>query len=77
MKTQNVRLVDVFILGPFMIWAGTQLREPWARYGMIAAGTATIVYNWQNYRQYETGPYIPHLHTADCPTGYTTGIKCE
>lgn len=69
MKTQTVRLIDVFVLGPFMIWAGMQLREPWARAAMIAAGGATMAYNWQNYRQ---GGYMPHLHTPECPAGYPT-----
>ena len=32
-KTQNVRLIDVFLLGPTMIWAGLM----------------TIVYNGDNY----------------------------
>jgi hypothetical protein len=74
MKTQTVRLFDVFILGPFMIWAGTQLKNDIARTAMIAAGAGTIVYNWQNYRK---GGYVPHLHTADCPTGYVTGVQCN
>ena len=71
-KTQAIRLVDVFVLGPFMIWAGMQLREPWARVAMIAAGGATIAYNWQNYQR---GGHTPHLHTAECPTGYVTDAQ--
>ena len=51
MKTQQVRLIDVFVLGPFMIWAGMQLRHPLASAAMIAAGGATIAYNWQNYER--------------------------
>ncbi len=76
MKTQNVRLVDVFILGPFMIWAGMQLRDDWAKVAMIAAGAATMAYNWQNYEHYEKGGYVPHLHTSECPTGYITQPEC-
>lgn len=77
MKTQDVRLVDVFILGPFMIYAGTQLENEWLKTGMIVAGAMTIAYNWQNWRHYERGPYIPHVHTAECPSGYVTGIECN
>ena len=50
MKTQTIRLLDVFVLGPFMIWAATQLRNENARVAMLAAGVGTIVYNWENYK---------------------------
>jgi len=50
MKTQDVRLIDVFVLGPFMIWAAFQLRDDWAKVAMIAAGGATMSYNWRNYQ---------------------------
>lgn len=77
MKTQNVRLIDVFVLGPFMIWAGYQLKNDLAKAAMIAAGAATIAYNWQNYEHYSKGGYVPHLHTESCPTGYVTGVQCN
>ena len=53
-KTQGVRLVDVFVLGPAMIWAGRELarckREGLG--GFIGvAGVATILYNWRNYER--------------------------
>jgi hypothetical protein len=49
-KSQGVRLLDVFLLGPFMIWAGTQQRLPaWAKWGLIGAGIGTITYNAINY----------------------------
>ncbi len=51
MKTQNVRLFDVFILGPFMIWAGIQLQNEIAKSAMVAAGAGTIIYNWNNYKE--------------------------
>ena len=50
MKTQTIRLIDVFLLGPFMIWAGTQLKGDWAKAAMIGAGILTITYNARNYR---------------------------
>ena len=49
-KTQNVRLVDVFVLGPFMMWAGFQLKNDAAKMAMIGSGLATIIYNWNNYQ---------------------------
>jgi len=49
MKTQTVRLIDVFVLGPFMMWAGTQLENDTAKAAMVFAGIATMSYNWANY----------------------------
>lgn len=49
-KSQTVRLIDVFALGPFMIWFGLKSDAPdWARYIMIGSGVATIIYNGNNY----------------------------
>jgi len=51
MKAQSVRLVDVFVLGPFMVWAGlraTTLPE-WARTALVVSGILTVVYNGANY----------------------------
>jgi hypothetical protein len=50
-KGQTVRLIDVFVLGPFMLWAATQMRSDVARLTMATAGAATIVYNWRNYER--------------------------
>jgi len=50
-KTQLVRLTDVFVLGPTMLWASAQ-KEPlpgWARSFLFYTGIATIVYNLYNY----------------------------
>ena len=52
MKAQPVRLLDVFVLGPFMVWASTQLKSEPARVAMLAAGVGTMVYNWENYKAY-------------------------
>lgn len=50
-KTQRVRLLDVFALGPFMIWyALTAKGMPrGASFVLLVAGVATIVYNARNY----------------------------
>lgn len=49
-KSQAVRLVDVFLLGPFMLWAAGRLEAPpWARTTLAAAGALTILYNGRNY----------------------------
>lgn len=52
MKTQNVRLIDVFLLGPAMILAASQkgvISEP-VRLIVFVGGVATILYNWKNYQ---------------------------
>ena len=51
MKSQRVRLVDVFALGPFMVWYGLTTKRPpgWARTLMVVAGVATVLYNARNY----------------------------
>ncbi len=51
MKTQRVRLFDVLVLGPFMIWFADQADDsPYeARLALAAAGFATIAYNARNY----------------------------
>ena len=49
MKTQTVRLLDVFALGPFMVWAAQQVRPPWARDMLVVSGVLTMLYNGANY----------------------------
>jgi hypothetical protein len=55
MKSQDIRLLDVFVLGPFMIWAGYEIGKKKDLAGMVlaASGVATIAYNWKNYKAIE------------------------
>ena len=53
-KSQWVRLIDVFIYGPLLIWTGaTQIKN--SKYGdiirvaLIFFGATTISYNMRNY----------------------------
>lgn len=50
-KTQEVRLIDVFALGPFMVWFANRATgvPPWAKALMLVAGVLTILYNYRNY----------------------------
>jgi len=49
-KSQTVRLVDVFVLAPIMIYAGTLKSLPmWVRLSLIGMGVATAVYNGKNF----------------------------
>lgn len=47
-KSQNVRLFDVFVLGPLMVYAGIKHPNPVNKLIAIA-GVGTIIYNLNNY----------------------------
>jgi hypothetical protein len=51
MNVQWVRLVDVFLLGPLMVWFGVAAKDmpPWARAALVASGVSTSVFNGINY----------------------------
>lgn len=51
MKPQAVRLADVFIIGPLMLWGGLKLREDYPTAGPLLAflGAATVFYNGRNW----------------------------
>lgn len=58
-KTQFVRLLDVFLIGPLMIYAAWKCPLPQPqRMILLISGFATVIYNGRNYlniqRQYET-----------------------
>jgi len=53
MKSQQVRALDVVVLGPFMVWAGSRAKSPTARLGLVVSGIATILYNYNNYLKFE------------------------
>lgn len=53
MKTQTVRLLDVFFVGPWMVKAGMSL-DDWV---LIWLGIATVVYNGYWYLMYRNGGY--------------------
>lgn len=50
-KSQHIRLLDVFVLGPFMIYVGHKAKglTDFERNAMYAMGAATIWYNGRNY----------------------------
>ena len=65
MKSQSIRLLDVAVVGPLMIWAGIELsgkrgdaRQPWA--GLLAIfGATTIAYNARHYFLHREGGALP------------------
>ena len=51
MKSQTVRLLDVFAIGPLMIWGGLKATRSNEALGILlaATGVLTILYNGKNY----------------------------
>lgn len=51
MKTQTIRLIDVFALGPFMMYFAYQAKSmsDYERVALGLAGLLTITYNCNNY----------------------------
>ena len=49
-KSQMIRLIDVFLIAPVCIYAGTIKTLPkWLRVSLIGIGAATAYYNGKNY----------------------------
>jgi hypothetical protein len=48
-KTQLVRLADVFIYGPLLIWISTRTKSVWERIALLFMGATTMTYNLRNY----------------------------
>lgn len=50
-KSQTVRLIDVFVLAPFMFYFGYKAKgvSEIERYLMYGMGVATLIYNANNY----------------------------
>jgi len=49
-KAQSVRMADVLVFGPLMIYAGLGRATPmWLRVGMVIIGAGTVLYNLANY----------------------------
>jgi len=47
---QNVRLLDVFVVAPFLIYTSTLRGNPnWVRLSLFLLGSATLIYNGHNY----------------------------
>jgi hypothetical protein len=52
-KAQRIRMIDVLILGPLMIYVGTRARplENWEKLSMAFFGATTIGYNWYYFQK--------------------------
>ena len=54
-KTQRIRMIDVWVLGPLMLYAAHLLpkRHELTRVALAGTGIATIAFNWRNYNRIE------------------------
>jgi len=54
-KSQTVRLWDIFVLGPFSIWFAHRATQmpAWARIALGTYGVGTMLYNGYNYFEYQ------------------------
>jgi hypothetical protein len=61
MKPQHVRLADVFIFGPLIVWGGWKLQDeyPLAGRTLVLTGIGTVIYNGLNYMQVQREGAIP------------------
>lgn len=52
-KSQNIRLLDVFLIGPLMIWGGfmAQKRSTVPGILLMIFGVSTILYNAANWKR--------------------------
>jgi hypothetical protein len=49
-NTQMIRLIDVFLIGPLLIYTSFQKSLPnWLRVSLLVIGVSTILYNGNNY----------------------------
>jgi hypothetical protein len=46
---QQVRLMDVFIVAPFLFYSATKTPNNTIKYGLIGLGALTLLYNATNY----------------------------
>ena len=50
LNKQQVRLLDVFVVAPFLIYTSTLKGNPsWVRLFLLVLGVATLLYNGSNY----------------------------
>jgi hypothetical protein len=50
-KSQNIRLIDIFVIAPFLIYVGNKAKgiSSIERNMLYAVGIATLLYNGKNY----------------------------
>lgn len=57
-KSQYVRIGDILIFGPIIIYAGLSLKgRPLLSLVLVIIGASTMTYNYKNYREEEAVSY--------------------
>lgn len=49
MKSQFVRILDIILFGPILIFAATQVKDWWLKVILILMGASTMSYNLRNF----------------------------
>lgn len=50
MNVQTIRLIDVFVIAPFLMYVGSnKTLSTQNRIGLWTIGTATLIYNFHHY----------------------------
>jgi hypothetical protein len=49
MTKQQVRLIDIFIICPFLFWSSSKSTNKNMKYGLFVIATTTLIYNGYNY----------------------------
>lgn len=57
-KSQDIRILDVLVFGPAMIWASRYMPNDTTKLAMVGLGVGTILLNWETWRQIEKGESI-------------------
>jgi len=72
-KPQIVRLVDIFVIGPLLIWAGGQEKPlpVGVKNLLITLGIVTVIYNLKNF--YEVRELSRDTYKRTGPKIFTTG----
>lgn len=52
-NVQAIRVLDVLLLAPFLVYAGSQQKSPYLKYGLYLAGAATFFFNGYNYLKFK------------------------
>ena len=57
-KTQLIRIVDVLLYGPFLIWLGYRENKKWIKLCLYFLGATTMTYNLKNYIAQSSQTYM-------------------
>lgn len=50
-KSQLIRILDVIVFGPILIYSALYIDDPWLYIILLFLGASTMGYNLRNYRE--------------------------